>query len=143
MRKWRLVTMLGTLSFPALVLQDPSLFQTSFAVTAGSLLLSSNTLYMMLLCPLQVELHSSFFVWWDCFWFSGGRTIIFTETKDSASKLAGLLPGAGALHGDIQQSQREVCCLCTYMVINLFFCFFVGLDGHPQTECVQYKLFDF
>ncbi|GMY23017.1 DEAD-box ATP-dependent RNA helicase 7-like [Fagus crenata] len=39
---------------------------------------------------------------------SGGRTIIFTETKDSASKLAGLLPGAGALHGDIQQSQREV-----------------------------------
>ncbi|XP_010275981.1 PREDICTED: DEAD-box ATP-dependent RNA helicase 7 [Nelumbo nucifera] len=39
---------------------------------------------------------------------SGGRTIIFTETKDSASELAGLLPGARALHGDIQQSQREV-----------------------------------
>ncbi|CAK9135195.1 unnamed protein product [Ilex paraguariensis] len=39
---------------------------------------------------------------------SGGRTIIFTETKDSASQLAGLLPGARALHGDIQQSQREV-----------------------------------
>ncbi|GMH18422.1 hypothetical protein Nepgr_020263 [Nepenthes gracilis] len=39
---------------------------------------------------------------------SGGRTIIFTETKDSASEFAGLLPGARALHGDIQQSQREV-----------------------------------
>ncbi|KAI4351866.1 hypothetical protein L6164_006171 [Bauhinia variegata] len=39
---------------------------------------------------------------------SGGRTIIFTETKESASELAGLLPGARALHGDIQQSQREV-----------------------------------
>ncbi|XAR66178.1 RNA helicase [Bertholletia excelsa] len=39
---------------------------------------------------------------------SGGRTIIFTETKDSASELSGLLPGARALHGDIQQAQREV-----------------------------------
>ncbi|KAJ7970049.1 DEAD-box ATP-dependent RNA helicase [Quillaja saponaria] len=39
---------------------------------------------------------------------SGGRTIIFTETKESASELAGLLHGAKALHGDIQQSQREV-----------------------------------
>ncbi|KAG6384483.1 hypothetical protein SASPL_155698 [Salvia splendens] len=38
---------------------------------------------------------------------SGGRTIIFTETKDSASTLAGLLPGARALHGDIQQATRE------------------------------------
>lgn len=39
---------------------------------------------------------------------SGGRTIIFTETKESASTLAGVLPGARALHGDIQQSTREV-----------------------------------
>ncbi|CAI9092114.1 OLC1v1027280C1 [Oldenlandia corymbosa var. corymbosa] len=39
---------------------------------------------------------------------SGGQTIIFTETKDSASELAGILPGSRALHGDIQQSQREV-----------------------------------
>ncbi|KAL8534304.1 hypothetical protein ACS0TY_010352 [Phlomoides rotata] len=39
---------------------------------------------------------------------SGGRTIIFTETKDLASTLAGLLPGARALHGDIQQATREV-----------------------------------
>ncbi|KAL2227173.1 DEAD-box ATP-dependent RNA helicase 7 [Sesamum indicum] len=39
---------------------------------------------------------------------SGGRTIIFTETKDSASKMSGLLPGACALHGDIQQATREV-----------------------------------
>ncbi|KAK9143650.1 hypothetical protein Syun_013050 [Stephania yunnanensis] len=39
---------------------------------------------------------------------SGGRTIIFTETKDSASQLAGLLPDARALHGDIQQATREV-----------------------------------
>ncbi|XP_010934579.1 DEAD-box ATP-dependent RNA helicase 7 [Elaeis guineensis] len=38
----------------------------------------------------------------------GGRTIIFTETKDSASELAGLLPGSRALHGDIMQAQREV-----------------------------------
>ncbi|PIA49836.1 hypothetical protein AQUCO_01300524v1 [Aquilegia coerulea] len=39
---------------------------------------------------------------------SGGRTIIFTETKDCASELAGLLPDARALHGDIQQATREV-----------------------------------
>nr|XP_017258007.1 PREDICTED: DEAD-box ATP-dependent RNA helicase 7-like [Daucus carota subsp. sativus] len=39
---------------------------------------------------------------------SGGRTIIFTETKDDASQLAGILPGARALHGDIQQATREV-----------------------------------
>ncbi|RDX89760.1 DEAD-box ATP-dependent RNA helicase 7, partial [Mucuna pruriens] len=39
---------------------------------------------------------------------SGGRTIIFTEKKETASELAGLLTGARALHGDIQQSQREV-----------------------------------
>ncbi|KAK9103515.1 hypothetical protein Sjap_020769 [Stephania japonica] len=39
---------------------------------------------------------------------SGGRTIVFTETKDSASQLAGLLPDARALHGDIQQATREV-----------------------------------
>ncbi|KAJ8752766.1 hypothetical protein K2173_008501 [Erythroxylum novogranatense] len=39
---------------------------------------------------------------------SGGRTIVFTEKKESANELAGLLPGARALHGDIQQSQREV-----------------------------------
>lgn len=39
---------------------------------------------------------------------SGGRTIIFAETKDAVSTLAGVLPGARALHGDIQQSTREV-----------------------------------
>ncbi|KAK7314919.1 hypothetical protein VNO77_33449 [Canavalia gladiata] len=39
---------------------------------------------------------------------SGGRTIVFTEKKETASELAGLLPGARALHGDIPQSQREV-----------------------------------
>ncbi|KAF9615887.1 hypothetical protein IFM89_026813 [Coptis chinensis] len=39
---------------------------------------------------------------------SGGRTIIFTEKKDSASELSGLLPDARAFHGDIQQSTREV-----------------------------------
>ncbi|KAJ6792946.1 DEAD-box ATP-dependent RNA helicase 7-like [Iris pallida] len=39
---------------------------------------------------------------------SGGRTIIFTETRESASQLSGLLPGARALHGDIMQAQREV-----------------------------------
>ncbi|KAG5075128.1 hypothetical protein JHK84_056359 [Glycine max] len=39
---------------------------------------------------------------------SGGRTIVFTETKESASQLAGILTGAKALHGDIQQSTREV-----------------------------------
>lgn len=39
----------------------------------------------------------------------GGRTIIFTETKNDASELASLLPGtAHALHGDIAQGQREV-----------------------------------
>ncbi|XP_061373949.1 DEAD-box ATP-dependent RNA helicase 7-like [Gastrolobium bilobum] len=43
-----------------------------------------------------------------CCYSSGGRTIIFTETKESASQLSELLPGARALHGDIQQAQREV-----------------------------------
>nr|XP_043632511.1 DEAD-box ATP-dependent RNA helicase 7-like [Erigeron canadensis] len=38
---------------------------------------------------------------------SGGRTIIFTETKDYCSELSGLLTGARPLHGDIQQSVRE------------------------------------
>ncbi|XP_061997084.1 DEAD-box ATP-dependent RNA helicase 7 [Rosa rugosa] len=39
---------------------------------------------------------------------SGGRTIIFTETKDCASELSERLHGARPLHGDIQQGQREV-----------------------------------
>ncbi|XP_077235172.1 DEAD-box ATP-dependent RNA helicase 7-like [Tasmannia lanceolata] len=38
---------------------------------------------------------------------SGGRTIIFVETKNAASELVEVFPGARALHGDIQQSQRE------------------------------------
>lgn len=42
------------------------------------------------------------------FWFSGGQTIIFTETKDNASELSGLIPGSRALHGDVVQAQREV-----------------------------------
>ncbi|KAJ0671468.1 putative RNA helicase [Helianthus annuus] len=49
--------------------------------------------------PWSYKLHASV--------FSGGRTIIFTETKDYCSELAGVLPGARPLHGDIQQSQRE------------------------------------
>lgn len=42
------------------------------------------------------------------FVFSGGRTIIFTETKESASDLSGLIAGSRALHGDVAQAQREV-----------------------------------
>ncbi|KAF0898455.1 hypothetical protein E2562_007291 [Oryza meyeriana var. granulata] len=38
----------------------------------------------------------------------GGRTIIFTETKESASELSGLISGSRALHGDVAQAQREV-----------------------------------
>uniref|UniRef100_A0A0E0IMI1 DEAD-box ATP-dependent RNA helicase 7 n=1 Tax=Oryza nivara TaxID=4536 RepID=A0A0E0IMI1_ORYNI len=38
----------------------------------------------------------------------GGRTIIFTETKESASDLSGLIAGSRALHGDVAQAQREV-----------------------------------
>ncbi|KAG8050514.1 hypothetical protein GUJ93_ZPchr0009g1397 [Zizania palustris] len=38
----------------------------------------------------------------------GGRTIIFTETKESASELSGLIAGSRALHGDVAQAQREV-----------------------------------
>ncbi|KAA8548521.1 hypothetical protein F0562_000212 [Nyssa sinensis] len=49
---------------------------------------------------------------------SGGRTIIFTETKDSASQLDGLLPGARALHGYIQQAQREAFKIWTVSVIG-------------------------
>eukprot|EP00246_Nothoceros_aenigmaticus_P017832 TRINITY_DN8982_c0_g1_i1.p1 TRINITY_DN8982_c0_g1~~TRINITY_DN8982_c0_g1_i1.p1 ORF type:complete len:700 (+),score=170.49 TRINITY_DN8982_c0_g1_i1:213-2312(+) len=40
---------------------------------------------------------------------SGGKTIVFTETKNDASELAGALSStARALHGDIAQAQREV-----------------------------------
>lgn len=39
---------------------------------------------------------------------SGGRTIIFTETKNDASELASSLPSSRVLHGDIAQGQREV-----------------------------------
>jgi ATP-dependent RNA helicase DDX21 len=49
--------------------------------------------------------------------FSGGRTIIFTETKDSASELAGLIPGARALHGDVVQAQREVSDSSSVMIL--------------------------
>lgn len=70
------------------------------------------------------------------FLFSGGRTIIFTETKDSASTLAGVLPGARALHGDIQQATREVnshthththahIYIYLFIFIYITFCFFV------------------
>ncbi|PKA47688.1 DEAD-box ATP-dependent RNA helicase 7 [Apostasia shenzhenica] len=37
----------------------------------------------------------------------GGRTIVFTETKESASQLSSMLPGSRALHGDIMQAQRK------------------------------------
>ncbi|KAI3769264.1 hypothetical protein L6452_00365 [Arctium lappa] len=43
----------------------------------------------------------------DCGFCRGGRTIIFTETKDYCSELSGLLVDACPLHGDIQQSVRE------------------------------------
>ncbi|KAJ6417769.1 hypothetical protein OIU84_001198 [Salix udensis] len=53
---------------------------------------------------------------------SGGRTIIFTEKRESANELAGLLPGARALHGEIQQSKREVnFCLLMIPSIDLMF----------------------
>lgn len=64
------------------------------------------------ICPC--EIFSMTINLWDHFlsflpWnISGGRTIIFTETRGYASELAGILPGARALHGEIQQSQREV-----------------------------------
>ncbi|KAB1222832.1 DEAD-box ATP-dependent RNA helicase 7 [Morella rubra] len=66
---------------------------------------------------------------------SGGRTIIFTETKDCASTLAGLLPGARALHGDIQQAQREASRLCAYFALPLFSLFLLGLVG----SCISRK----
>ncbi|GBF99463.1 DEAD-box ATP-dependent RNA helicase [Raphidocelis subcapitata] len=43
-------------------------------------------------------------------WGLGGRTIVFTETKNDANELSGTLSeiiGARALHGDIAQAQRE------------------------------------
>ncbi|TVU08877.1 hypothetical protein EJB05_42300, partial [Eragrostis curvula] len=38
----------------------------------------------------------------------GGRTIIFTETKESANELSSLIAGSNALHGDVVQARREV-----------------------------------
>lgn len=57
------------------------------------------------------------------YYFSGGRTIIFTETKDYASELAGSLPGARPLHGDIQQAQREVKVLSRMALFAEYFVF--------------------
>ena len=37
-----------------------------------------------------------------------GEVIFFTETNNDTSELAGSLPNARDLHGDIPQSQREV-----------------------------------
>lgn len=62
------------------------------------------------------------------FLISGGRTIVFTETKDHASELAGVLPGARPLHGDIQQSQREVTYI-SYYRLHLFLPSTTNLDG--------------
>lgn len=47
---------------------------------------------------------------------SGGRVIVFTETKNDAGELSGALESgtARALHGDIAQAQREVCHSHTY-----------------------------
>ncbi|KAK8916729.1 DEAD-box ATP-dependent RNA helicase 7 [Platanthera zijinensis] len=42
------------------------------------------------------------------FYSSGGRTIIFTDTKESTSQLSDLISGSRALHGDVVQGQREV-----------------------------------
>ena len=75
---------------------------------------------MLIIVSLSIEyLYSCLTL--GFFWSSGGRTIIFTETKESASQLAEFLPGARALHGDIQQSQREVNCFHA-----LFYLFFIG-----------------
>ena len=55
---------------------------------------------------------------------SGGRTIIFTETKNDASELAGLLPNVSrALHGDIAQAQREVIIYITCFCLFKSLCF--------------------
>ena len=79
---------------------------------------------------------------------SGGRTIVFTETKESASELAGLLPGARALHGDVMQAQREVSTMrfqtasglaCTFSVIldTIIYPFF-RIGWHAGVLC-QYS----
>ena len=39
---------------------------------------------------------------------NGGSVIVFTETINDKFELAGSFPNVCALHGDIQQSQREV-----------------------------------
>lgn len=68
----------------------------------------------------HIFVHSSLPLGW--FYFSGGRTIIFTEKRESANELSGLLPGARALHGEIQQSQREVN-FCIQVFPCIIFCF--------------------
>jgi ATP-dependent RNA helicase DDX21 len=69
----------------------------------------------------MLYLEYSKLIFWHVVCFSGGRTIIFAEKKESASELAGLLPGARALHGDIQQSQREVSYeLIWFLILDIF-----------------------
>lgn len=65
MRKWRLVPMSGTLFFPVLALQDPSLFQTLFVVTAGLLFLLLTLLYIRFFNVLYKLIYiSHFFPGW-------------------------------------------------------------------------------
>ncbi|CAH8359150.1 unnamed protein product [Eruca vesicaria subsp. sativa] len=59
--------------------------------------LACNKKAILRLIPYTISLYSS-----------GGSKICFTKSKDQASELSGLLPGARALHGDIQQSQRKI-----------------------------------
>ncbi|KAL9261726.1 DEAD-box ATP-dependent RNA helicase 7-like protein [Drosera capensis] len=67
---------------------------------------------------------------------SGGRSIVFTETKDSASELAALLPGAMPLHGDIQQAQRDVSLIIDASLPN-------SLVRFPFSLCVRMTITGF
>ncbi|PWZ40494.1 DEAD-box ATP-dependent RNA helicase 7 [Zea mays] len=74
----------------------------------------------------------------------GGRTIIFTKTKDSASELSGLIPGSRALHGDVAQAQREVIlagfCSGKFQVLVATNVAARGLDINDVQLIIQFKL---
>ncbi|CAA0835550.1 DEAD-box ATP-dependent RNA helicase 7 [Striga hermonthica] len=106
-------TLLFSATLPPWVKQISAKFlnRTRTADLVGNDKMKASTSVRHLVLPCSVSARSQLIS--DiirCYGFSvcGGRTIIFTKTRNSASTLAGVLPGARALHGDIQQTTPEV-----------------------------------
>ncbi|GER25305.1 dead box ATP-dependent RNA helicase [Striga asiatica] len=104
-------TLLFSATLPPWVKQTSAKFLKPDKKTAdlvGNDKMKASTSVRHLVLPCSVSARSQLIPDIIRCYSSGGRTIIFTETKNSASTLAGVLPGARAFHGEIQQTTREV-----------------------------------